>query len=144
MRYPGRVLGVEETPPPDMLSFIAAQIVFRDPADFSGYAQRAETRREHFGELQAYLGVRPLRRDDVRAVAHVAIEQAAGSDRGDVIVSAMIAHLRERGILLPSPRELERLALAGRSLARTRLQKPRRRPVAGDNRRAGSSCRRRR
>ena len=122
MRYPGRVLGVEETPPPDMLSFIAAQIVC-DPADFSGYAQRAETRREHFGELQAYLGVRPLRRDDVRAVAHVAIEQAAGSDRGDVIVSAMIAHLRERGILLPSPRELERLALAGRSLARKRAYK---------------------
>ena len=122
MRYPARVLGVEETPPADMLSFIAPQIGCA-PADFGGYAQRAETRREHFGELQVYLGVRPLRRDDVRAVAHVAIEQAVASDRGDVIVSAMIAHLRERGILLPSPRQLERVALAARSLVRKRAYK---------------------
>jgi hypothetical protein len=34
--------------------------------------------------------------DDKRAVAHVGIEQATGSDRGDAIVSAVIEHLRER------------------------------------------------
>ena len=48
------------------------------------------------------------------------IDQAAGSDRGDAIVSAMIAYLRERNIWLPSSSELERLALAARAVARKR------------------------
>jgi len=52
-----------------------------------------------------------------------AIEQATGSDRGDAIVSAMIAYLRERSILLPSSLELERLALTARALARKRAYK---------------------
>ena len=42
MRYPARVLGVEETPPADMLSFIAPQIGCA-PADFGGYAQCSAT-----------------------------------------------------------------------------------------------------
>ena len=84
-----------------MLAFIAAQIG-GDPTAFEEYARRDETRREHLGELQAYLDVRSFRRENTRAVAHVAIEQATGSDRGDVIVSVMIEHLRERRILLPA------------------------------------------
>jgi hypothetical protein len=73
------------------------------------YARRSETRREHLGELQTYLDLRPFRRDDYRAVAHVAIEQATGSDRGGAIVSAMIGQLRQRRILLPSLLALERI-----------------------------------
>ena len=89
----------------------------------SGYARREETRWEHLGELQAYLDVRSFRRDDKRALAHVAIEQATGSDRGDVIVSAMIEYLRERRILLPAAVTLEKIALAARALARKRAYK---------------------
>ena len=53
----------------------------------------------------------------------VAIEQAIGSDRGDVIVSAMIEYLRERRILLPAAVTLEKIALAARALARKRAHK---------------------
>ena len=42
-----------------MLIFSATQIG-GDPAEFGVYAQRDETRREHLGELQAYLAVHPL------------------------------------------------------------------------------------
>ena len=105
-----------------MLAFIAAQIG-GDPEAFEEYARRAETRREHLGELQTYLDVCPFRREDTRAVAHVAIEQANGSDRGDVIVSAMIEHLRERRILLPAAVALERIALAARAPVRKRAYK---------------------
>jgi len=122
LRLPGRVLGIEETPPADMLAFVAKQITC-EPTNFGVYAQRDETRREHLGELQAYLDVRSFRRDDKRAVAHVAIEQANGSDRGDVIVSAMIEYLRERRILLPAAVTLEKIALAARALARKRAYK---------------------
>src|SRR5271157_4847863 len=89
LQFPGRVPGVDEAPPADMLAFIAAQVGC-EAAEFAGYARREETRWEHLGELQAYLAARPFRHDDKRAVAHVAIEavahvaieQATGSDRG--------------------------------------------------------------
>ena len=122
LRFPGRVLGVGEMPPADMLAFIAGQIGC-DRADFGVYAQRGETRREHLGELQAYLAARPFGREDKYTVAHVAIEQATGSDRGDVIVSAMIEHLREGRILLPASVTLEKIALAARAVARKRAYK---------------------
>ena len=122
LRFPGRVIGVDEAPPPDMLAFIAAQLG-DDAKRFEDYAQRQQTRRAHLGELQIYLEVRSFRRDDRRAVAHVAIEQASGSDRGDVIVSAPIEYLRERRILLPAAVTLESIALAARALARKRAHK---------------------
>ena len=113
------MLAVDEAPSFDMLTFVAAQIG-SDPAEFIAYAQRSETRREHLGELQAHLDVRSFRRDDKRAIAQVAIEQANGSDRGDVIVAAMIEYLRETRILLPAAVTLEKVALAARALARKR------------------------
>jgi len=122
LRFPGRALGAEEIPPPDMLAFIASQIEC-EPTAFAAYAHRNETRWEHLGELQTYLDVRPFRREDSRAVTHVAIEQATGSDRGDAIVSAMIEHLRERRILLPAAVTLEKVGLAARALARKRAYK---------------------
>lgn len=122
LRFPGRVLDIDEAPPADMLTFSATQIGC-DPADFGVYARRAETRREHLGELQVYLAVGPFQREDRRAVAHVAIEQATGSDRGDAIVSAMIEHLRGRRILLPAAAALEKIALAARAVTRKRAYK---------------------
>ena len=122
LRFAGRVIGVDETPPADMLAFVAAQIG-DDPKAFEEYAQRQQTRRAHLGELQAYLDVRAFRREDYRAVAHVAIEEATGSDRGDAIVCTMIEHLRQRRILLPAAVTLEKIALAARALARKRAHK---------------------
>ena len=142
LRFPGRVLVVEEAPPADMLAFIAKQVEC-EPPDFGIYAQRDETRREHLGELQAYLDVSPFRRDDKRAVSHVAIEQATGSDRGDVIVSAMIEYLRERRILLSRRRHLGKDRLGGpRPCSQTRAQEHRRKLVATDNCRARGIARR--
>jgi hypothetical protein len=108
--------------PPDMLAFIAAQIG-DDPKAFEEYAERQQTRRAHLREIQSYLAVRPFRREDMRAVVHVAIEQATGSDRGDAIVSAMITYLQEQRILLPAFAVLEKIALAARALARKRAYK---------------------
>ena len=51
------------------------------------------------------------------------MNEATGTNRGDPIVAAMVGYLREHYILLPSPWELERLALAARSLARKRAHR---------------------
>jgi len=119
LRFPGRAPLPEETPPDEMLTFISAQIGCK-PEEFAFYARRSETRWEHLGSLQTYLNARPFRREDRRAVVQAGIEEGAGSDRGEAIVSAMIAYLRERNIWLPASSELERLALAARAVARKR------------------------
>jgi len=46
MRYPGRILAHEETPPTEVLGFIAGQLGIT-PKVFQQYAERGETRREH-------------------------------------------------------------------------------------------------
>ncbi len=122
LRFPGRAIGVAENSPPDMLCFVAEQIEARAD-DFQDYAGRLQTRRAHLGELQGYLGVRPFRREDYRAVARVAVEEATGTDRGDAIVSAIIDSLRERRILLPASVTLEKMGLAARARARKRAHK---------------------
>jgi TnpA family transposase len=122
LRFPGRVLGAEDVAPRDMVTFIAGQIRHA-PEAFDAYAQRDETRRAHLGELQAYLGVRAFQRDDYRAVANAALEQATGTDRGDAIVTAMINHLRGQSILLPASVTLEKIGLAARARARKQAHK---------------------
>ena len=121
-RYPGRIMRVDELPSEDMLAFISRQIDAQ-AGDFGEYAGRAQTRREHIAELQTCLNVRIAGRGDARPLFSIALNEAVGTDRGDAIVAAMIVHLREQGILLPSPFELERLALAARALARRRTYK---------------------
>ena len=122
LRFPGRVLGAQEVPPPDMLDFVASQVGGEAKA-FAGYAQRDETRWEHLGELQNYLGVRPFQRHDYRSTAKVALDEAIGSDRGEAIVAAQIGHLRRHGILLPAATILERVGLAARARARKQAHK---------------------
>ena len=50
MRYPGRVLGAEETPPRTMLKYVADQIG-ADKGSFALYSHRKETRRDHAARL---------------------------------------------------------------------------------------------
>lgn len=57
MRYPGRVLGAEETPPRAMLKYVADQIGAA-PDEFALYARREETRRDHMARLMIYLDTR--------------------------------------------------------------------------------------
>jgi hypothetical protein len=122
LRFPGRVLAATETPPPAVLAFIAKQLGIVAET-YSEYARREETRWEHLAELQAYLKIRPFQREDYRAVAQVAVEEATGTDRGDAIVASMIGYLRKQGVLLPASVTLERIGLAVRARARKRAYK---------------------
>ena len=122
LRHPGRALDPEETPPPAVLNYIAEQLALL-PRLFADYAARDETRREHLLELCQHLQMRPFRRADLRSMFEVALQTANGTDRGEVIVSAMIEKLRAASILLPAPAVLERIGLSARAAARSGLIK---------------------
>ena len=65
MRYPGRVLATDETPPRAMLKYVAEQIG-ADAGKFALYARREETRRDHIARLMVYLAARSATGQDRR------------------------------------------------------------------------------
>jgi TnpA family transposase len=89
LKFPGRVLGSEEAPASDMVAFLAQQLGVGSDV-YSEYAHRDETRREHLGDIQSYLCVRPFSRGDYRYVAKIATTEAIGTDRGHAIVAAIV------------------------------------------------------
>ena len=121
MRYPGRALLPHETPPRDMLRYVAEQIG-ADPDSFRSYARREPTRLEHVSQLLATLGMRAATLEDRRAALIAAIETAGTTDKGLTIAKAIVAALRERKVLLPSADTIERIGLAGRAIARKRAE----------------------
>ncbi|QBD75159.1 Tn3 family transposase [Ktedonosporobacter rubrisoli] len=122
MRYPGRVLGQDETPPEELLGFIAEQLAIA-PKVFQRYAQRDETRREHSSELLSYLGMRSFQASDLRALSKAAVTEANGTEKGEAIVAAMLTWLQQKRILLPATAMIERIALAARATARQQAYK---------------------
>jgi TnpA family transposase len=113
----GRPLRLDEALPDVVVEAVADQLGV-EPAVFELYARRDGTRREHAGEIAALLNLQPMRQADYRASIRAAAACAAGTDRGEPIVRAVVEDLKERRITMPSPALVERLALAGRAIAR--------------------------
>jgi hypothetical protein len=115
LRHPGFALPPEGEPPPHLLEFIGRQLRL-DPALWSGYAQRPETRREHLAELQAWLNLRMFTIADYRRVISPLAELARQTDRGLVLAETLVGWLREQRIILPALDVIERAC--GEALSR--------------------------
>ncbi|MCZ3037941.1 DUF4158 domain-containing protein, partial [Acinetobacter baumannii] len=95
------------TVPDAMLALLADQ-TGGAAGDFTGYAMRPTTLREHRAEIEALLGLRAFDRADVRSMLTVGAEIAASTDRGETIVAGMVDRLRADRIVLPAASTLER------------------------------------
>ena len=93
----GRPLRLEESLPDAVVEAVADQLGV-EPAVFGLYARRDSTRREHAGEIAAFLDLRPMRQADYRASIRAAATCAVGTDRGEPIARAVVADLKERRI----------------------------------------------
>ena len=113
----GRPLEIGEVLPAAVVDTVAEQIGL-DPVVFALYAKREETRREHAREIIAALSLRPVQVTDYRALIAGATRTAAGTEKGEPIVRAIIEMLKSSGMLIPGAARIERLALAGRAAAR--------------------------
>jgi Domain of unknown function (DUF4158) len=119
LRHPGFGLRLNEAPPPEMLTFLASQLQV-SPYVFEDYSRRPQTRLDHAAELMARLNLLPAMQQDWALMLNVAAEAAWATDNGVEIVQAVLDWLRSHRIILPAPNRLERLARAGRALARRR------------------------
>jgi TnpA family transposase len=108
LRYPGRALLPNETPPQELLIFLARQLDLSSAA-WASYAERDETRREHLAELQAHYGLRSFGIGQYRSLAAWLIPTALQTNRGVVLVRAGIDELRRRSVVVPRLAVMERL-----------------------------------
>ena len=113
----GRTLRAGEVPTEAVIAVVAEQLDI-DPAVFTLYAQREETRREHAREIVTALGLRSVRVSDYRMLILAAAHEAATTERGLPITRAVIDKLKDKKLLIPAPTQLIRLAMAGRAVAR--------------------------
>ncbi len=102
-----------------MLTFLAGQLQV-SPYVFEDYSRRPQTRLDHAAELMARLNLRPAMQEDWPLMLSVPAEAAWTTDNGVEIVQGVLDRLRAHRIILPAPNRLERLARAGRALARKR------------------------
>jgi TnpA family transposase len=79
LRYPGFTLPTDAEPPPALLALVGRQLHI-EPDVWPQYAQRAQTRREHLAELQAWLNLTLFSVADYRRFIHQLAELAQQTD----------------------------------------------------------------
>ncbi len=92
LRHPGFALPPDGEPPVSLLTHVGRQLRI-EPEMWPQYAQRPETRREHLAELQTWLNLRPFSATDYRRAVQQLSELAQQTDRGIVLVEALIEQL---------------------------------------------------
>ncbi|WP_035564450.1 Tn3 family transposase [Hymenobacter sp. IS2118] len=120
LRFPGVVLGVDQLPAPSLLAFVAAQLKLLAP-EWAVYGRREQTRREHLVELQAAFGFQTFALPHYRAAVPWLTDVALQTDKGVLLVQALMGHLRRQGILLPAVAVLERLSAEALTRANRQL-----------------------
>ncbi len=113
LRHPGRALEAGETPPAELLAFIADQLDV-DVAAFNRYQQRDQTRREQLAELVARFGCQTFDRASSRRYLAWLIPIAQTIRRPDRLLEILLEEMRRQRVLLPTPRVLEMLVRQAR------------------------------
>ena len=117
LKYPGRAWIPGEAIPGPLLCFIALQ-VNTTPEKLGDYAQRDQTRREHFTELLTVFAWRTFGIHEYRELSAWLKEVARTTDNGSALIKALMVELKQRRIVMPVLRVLDRLASAVRLRAR--------------------------
>ncbi len=107
LRFPGVILGVAETPFPPLLKMVADQLKV-GVESWDEYGQREQTRREHLVELQTVFGFQPFTMRHYRQAVQSLTELAMQTDKGIVLASTLIEHLRQQSVILPALNAIER------------------------------------
>ncbi|MQA49899.1 Tn3 family transposase [Klebsiella pneumoniae] len=134
LRFPGVILGVDELPFPPLLKLVADQLKV-GVESWNEYGQREQTRREHLSELQTVFGFRPFTMSHYRQAVQMLTELALQTDKGIVLASALIGHLRRQSVILPALNAVERASAEAITRANRRIYDALAEPLADAHRR---------
>ncbi|XMA23507.1 Tn3 family transposase (plasmid) [Bacillus bombysepticus] len=123
LRFPGRPLSSNEKVPDFIVHTIAKQLRVL-PSAIQNYArERDATRREHLIKIRNTLGFRTFTLKEYRELARWLLPIAMKTDKGHLLVEALIIEMRKRKIILPAIYAIEHLAWATRERAHRRVFK---------------------
>jgi TnpA family transposase len=122
LRHPGRPIRTGERPPAALVAFVAEQIDVL-PEALDEYLQFDQNRRRHSAELQDRLRLRPFGRLPAAELARWLLPHAIENDRLVHLSKLFVEACRQRGIILPPPRTLERLCIDVRHEARREVRR---------------------
>ena len=108
MRYPGIILGINETPFPPLLGLVAEQLKMSVNV-WDEYGKRNQTRREHLAELQSIFDFQTFSMADYQSFVNGLADLAWQTDKGIVLASALLQSFRGQRILLPTINVIERI-----------------------------------
>ncbi|MFP1133005.1 Tn3 family transposase [Asticcacaulis sp. W401b] len=115
LRYPGRPLRSEESPPVETIEFIAAQIDSL-PTDFDHYLE--QTRRRHSAQLQEAMNLRPFGAIPAQKIEDWLVPHALENDQLNHLATLALGECRLRRIIVPPIGSLQRICLRARVRAR--------------------------
>src|SRR5271169_4752038 len=122
LRYPGRSLRTNERPPAALVSFVAEQVDAR-PEAIDDYLASEQNRRRHAAELQDRLRLRPFGTRPAAELTNWLLPHAIENDRLAHLAELVMEECRQRRIIVPQPRTLERFCGEVRHRARREVQR---------------------
>ncbi len=134
LRFPGVILGVDEPPFPPLLRLVANQLKV-GVESWDEYGQREQTRREHLVELQTVFGFQSFTMSHYRQAVQLLTELAMQTDKGIVLASALIEHLRRQSVILPALNAVERASAEAITRANRRIYDALAEPLSDAHRR---------
>ncbi|WP_075790977.1 Tn3 family transposase [Massilia putida] len=135
LRYPGYALASNMVVPQEFIHWIGKQVKSEATA-WPQYAERDETRREHFQELRAYLDLVTFSLSDFRKLVHALADLAMQTDKGTVLAAHALDLLRQRRVILPALAVVERACAEAVTRANRRIYKALIEPLQARHRRA--------
>ena len=122
LRRPGRPLRINEHPPSALVSFVAEQIEVL-PGVLQDYLGAERVIRRHAAELQSRLGLRSFGPRPATDLESWLLPQAIENDRFAHLSGLIMVECRQRRILVPSPKMLEKLCTKVRHQARREVHR---------------------
>lgn len=121
LRHPGRPWRIDEKVSHQLLDYVAKTLRIT-PQAMTRYAQSREvTRREHLMEIQQSFGYRIFTMGEYRDLSTWLLPLALSTDRGVVLVSALVERMRALKIIIPALSTVERLGWQVRQRAQRQV-----------------------
>ena len=134
LRYPGYALAGDLPVTEPFIRWVARQ-VRADPAAWTKYGERDETRREHLQDLRAYLELSPFGLSDFRALVQGLANLAMHTDKGLLLAAHALETLRQRRVILPVLTVIERACAEAVTRANRRIYRALIEPLTTQHRR---------
>lgn len=120
LRYPGWQLSDIETIPYNVLEYIAKQLNI-NPDNFSLYAKREPTKREHLDEIRREYGYKNFSLEEHSIISNVLFEYALENGNAMYLIKIALEELRKMKIIIPSISTIEKIVWEVRNNAEDKI-----------------------